>query len=232
MMRTLRLSSLATLLLFFTMSMVHAGLLDDLTNDDVAGGLKQALTQGAERAVTVLGKVDGFLGNPKVKIPLPANLAKVDAMMRRFRLGKYSDELITTMNRAAEAAVPEAKTLLVDAVKGMSVNEAKTILTGPDNAATQYFRQYTSDALKAKFLPIVEQATKNVKLATVYESFAGKAAKFGLIKAEQSDLDQYVTGKALEGLYATIAEEEKAIRANPVKRTTDMARKVFGALIK
>ncbi len=222
----------AALTFFLSFSTAHAGLLDDLSNGDVSTGLKEALSQGAERAVTELAKADGFLGNPKIKIPLPEDLAKVDSLMRKVRMGKYADELITTMNRAAEAAVPEAKTLLQDAVKGMSIAEAKTILTGPENAATEYFRKHTADALKTKFLPIVEQATQKVKLASVYDNFAGKAAKFGLIKSEQTNLNDYVTGKALDGLYATIAEEEKAIRANPVKRTTSIVQKVFGALIK
>lgn len=221
-----------TFSLMFGLGTSYAGLLDQLTNTEVTSGLKDALTQGAQKAVTELGKADGFLGNPKIKIPLPENLVKVDALMRKVRLGKYSDELITTMNRAAESAVPEAKTLLVDAVKAMSVDEAKTILTGPDNAATEYFRKHTADALTGKFRPIVEKATEKVQLAKVYEKFAGKAASFGLVKGEQTDLNAYVTGKALDGLYATIAEEEKAIRANPVKRGTDMAKKVFGALIK
>ena len=223
--------------LFMTVAMAlgfnlaRAGALDELTSTETANGLKEALIQGASKAVAQIGTLDGFLGNPKIKIPLPENLQKADSLMRKMRLGKYSDELITTMNRAAEAAVPEAKTLLTEAVKSMTIADAKTILTGPDNAATQYFRTHTSDALKAKFLPIVVQATQRVKLAQVYDKFAGKAAAFGLLKSEQTDLNDYITGKALDGLYATIAEEEKAIRANPVKQTASLVKKVFGALI-
>lgn len=206
--------------------------LADLSNSEVASGLKEALEQGATKAVAQIGKPDGFLQNAKIKIPLPENLAKVESAMRKVRLGKYADELITTMNRAAETASAEATGMLVEAVKGMSLEEAKTILSGPENAATEYFRKTTSDGLRAKFLPIVQQATQKVQLARYYDRFAGKAAAFGLMKGEKTDLDGYVTQKTLDGLYATIAEEEKAIRANPVKRTTSMVQKVFGALIK
>ncbi|MFN0313766.1 MAG: DUF4197 domain-containing protein [Burkholderiales bacterium] len=212
-------------------SLARAGALEDLTSTETGNGLKEALLQGASKAVAQIGTLDGFFANPKIKIPLPENFKKADTLMRKMRMGKYSDELILTMNRAAESAVPEAKTLLTEAVKNMTIADAKTLLTGPDNAATQYFRTHTADALKAKFLPIVAQATQRVKLAQVYDKYAGKAASFGLLKPEQSNLNDYVTGKALDGLYATIAEEEKAIRANPVKQTGNLLKKVFGALI-
>lgn len=224
--------TLLGLALLLPVTQVCAGALDQLTNTEVANGLKEALEQGAAKAVAQIGKPDGFLQNAKIKIPLPENLAKVESAMRKMRLGKYADELVTTMNRAAETASAEATGMLVEAVKGMSLDEAKSILTGPENAATEYFRKTTSEGLRAKFLPIVQQATQKVQLARYYERFAGKAAAFGLLKGEQTDLDGYVTQKTLDGLYATIAEEEKAIRANPVKRTTAMVQRVFGALIK
>lgn len=213
-------------------SPARAGALENLTNSEVAEGLKEALIQGANKAVGQIGKTDGFLQNAKIKIPMPENLAKVESAMRKLRMGKYADELVVTMNRAAETATSEATAMLVDAVKAMTVNEAKSILTGPENAATEYFRKTTSEGLRAKFLPIVEQATNKVQLAKYYDKFAGKAASVGLLKSEQTDLNGYVTQKALDGLYTTIADEEKAIRANPVKRTTSMVQKVFGALIK
>lgn len=224
--------ALLGLALLLPVMQAGAGALDQLTNTEVANGLKEALEQGAAKAVAQIGKPDGFLQNAKIKIPLPENLAKVESAMRKVRLGKYADELVTTMNRAAETASAEATGMLVEAVKGMSLDEAKSILTGPENAATEYFRRTTSEGLRAKFLPIVQQATQKVQLARYYERFAGKAAAFGLLKGEQTDLDGYVTQKTLDGLYATIAEEEKAIRANPVKRTTAMVQRVFGALIK
>jgi hypothetical protein len=208
----------------------HALSLDQLTNKDTVGGLKEALTQGAGKAVDVLGRTDGFLGNPKVRIPLPEKLEKAADTMRSFGMGKYVDELETTMNRAAEAAVPEAKKLLVDSIRKMSVEDAKGILTGPDNAATEYFRRTTSAPLGERFKPIVQKAMAKVKLTQKYNKFAGKAARFGLIDEENAHLDQYITAKALDGLYLMIAEEEKAIRANPVDAVGKLAKKVFGAL--
>jgi len=223
-----QLLALATALTFATAAWALS--LDQVTNKDAVGGLKEALTQGAGTAVASLGKADGFLGNPKVKIPLPENLKKAEGLMRSVGMGKYADELEVSMNRAAEAAVPQAKALLVDSIKKMSVQDAKGILTGGDDAATQYFRRTTSAPLAEKFKPIVDQAMAKVKLAQKYDQFAGKAAGLGLIKAEDSHLDNYVTGKALDGLYLMIAEEEKAIRKDPLGAAGSLAKKVFGAL--
>jgi len=206
--------------------------LKDISNTDAVGGLKEALEKGAGSAVGKLGKMDGFLGNERVKIPLPESLQKADKTMRRFGMSKYADELVVTMNRAAEAAVPEAKVLLIDAVKTMSVEDAKGILTGGETSATDYFRRKTSAPLAVKFRPIVEQATTKVGLARSYNNFAGKASRWGLISKEQANLDDYVTQKALEGLFLMIADEEKAIRANPVEQGSKLISKVFGALLK
>lgn len=202
----------------------------DLSNQEAAGGLKDALIQGAGAAVGKLGVTDGFLGNPKVKIPLPDSLKKAEKAMRMFGMGKQADELVVRMNRAAEAAVPEAKTLLVDAVKNMSLSDAKGILTGGDDAATQYFKKTTSAPLTEKFLPIVKEATNNVQLAQQYNKFAEAGSKFGLIKKDQANLEQYVTQKALDGLYLMMAEEEKAIRKDPLSAGSSLVKKVFSAL--
>ena len=204
--------------------------LGDISNKDAVGGLKQALSQGATKAVATLGKPDGFLGNPKVRIPLPDSLQKAEGMMRRFGMGKQADELVTSMNRAAEAAVTEAKPLLLDAVKQMSVEDAKKILNGGDDAATRYFREKTAAPLTQKFLPIVRQATVKVQLAEKYDQFAGAGKKFNLVKEEDARLENYVTRKALDGMYLLIAEEERAIRQNPVAAAGNLAKKVFGAL--
>lgn len=220
--------ALFTGLAFF--SAAHALSLDQLTNRDAVGGLKEALTQGAGKAVATLGRTDGFLGNPKVKIPLPENLKKAEGIMRSLGMGKYADKLEVSMNRAAEAAVPQAKALLIDSIRKMSVQDAKGILTGGDDAATQYFRRTTSGLLAKKFKPIVDKAMAKVKLAQKYDQFAGKAARFGLIGEEDSHLDNYVTAKALDGLYLMIAEEEKAIRQDPLGAAGKLAKKVFGAL--
>lgn len=201
-----------------------------LSNQDAVSGLKAALEKGSGAAVDLLGKADGFLGNGAVRIPLPDSLRKYEKLMRNVGMGKYADELILTMNRAAEAAVPEAKKLFVDAVKKMSVQDAKGILTGGQTSGTEYFKRSTTDQLKARFLPIVKQATAKVKLAEKYNQYAQKGVQFGLVKKEQANLDDYVTQKALDGLFYMVAEEEKKIRQDPVKAGSDIIRKVFGAL--
>jgi len=225
--RTIALS----LFLFFASFNVHALDISDISNRDAVAGLKAALNKGASSAVGKLGKADGFLGNDRVKIPLPDSLQKLDGTLRRFGMEKYSDELIVTMNRAAEAAVPEAKTLLINAVKDMSVQDAKGILTGGDTSATEYFRGKTSKPLAAKFLPIVQRATAKVGLVQKYDEFAGKASRLGLVDESQTNLENYVTQKALDGLFLMIADEEKAIRANPVEQGSKLLSKVFGALL-
>ena len=204
--------------------------LDKLSNQDAVSGLKAALEKGSAVAVAALGKTDGFFGNQQVKIPLPESIRSAEKIMRNVGMGKYADELILTMNRAAEAAVPEAKVLLVNAVKNMSVQDAKGVLTGGNTAGTEYFKRATSEQLRAKFLPIVQNATKKVDLASKYNQYADKGAKFGLVKKEDANLDSYVTQKALEGLFFMVAEEEKKIRANPVQAGSDILKKVFGAL--
>jgi len=204
--------------------------LSDLSNADAAAGMKEALIQGAGKAAGKLGVVDGFLGNPAVKIPLPDSVQRAERVMRMFGMGKQADEVILRMNRAAEAAVPEAKVLLINAVKQMSVADAKNILTGGDDAATQYFRKTTSAPMAEKFLPIVQKAMADVQLAQQYNKFAETGAKYGLVKKEQANLEQYVTQKALDGVYLMMAEEEKAIRKNPMKQASSLLKKVFGAL--
>lgn len=204
--------------------------LGNITDSEASGGLREALTQGAGRAVEMLGRKDGFLANKKVKIPLPDGLAQVEPVMRMAGRGKDFDNLVTAMNRAAEAAVPEAKTLLVDAVKQMSVEDARNILTGGDDSATRYFKSKTQARLGEKFLPIVKQSTDRLALAEQYNKLAGQAASFGLVKGEDAQIEGYVTRKALDGLYLMIAEEEKAIRRNPVQAAGSLAQKVFGML--
>ncbi|MCX7160937.1 MAG: DUF4197 domain-containing protein [Proteobacteria bacterium] len=204
--------------------------LESITNQDATTGLREALVKGSQVAVEALGKQDGFFGNGKVKIPLPESAQKVEKVMRQFGMGKQADELILTLNRAAEAAMPEAKVLLVDAVKKISVQDAKGILTGGQDSATQYFKRTSSDQLRAKFLPIVKKATEKVKLAQKYDEYAEKGVKFGLVKKEDANLDNYVTQKALDGLFVMVAEEEARIRQNPAEAATSILKKVFGAL--
>ncbi len=201
-----------------------------LSNADAAGGLKEALTQGASQAVELLGRNGGFLNNPKVKIPLPGVLEQAEPLLRMAGRGKDMDQLVKTMNGAAEAAVPEAKALLMDAVKAMSVQDAKSILTGGDDSVTRYFRSKTEQALTQRFLPIVTRYTESLAVSTQYNKLAGQAAGVGLVKGEDARIEGYVTRKALDGLYLMIAEEEKAIRHNPLGAAGNLAKKVFGAL--
>lgn len=204
--------------------------LASFSNKDQIASLKQALTQGAETAVMNLAKENGYLGNDKVRIPLPESLQKADILLRKVGMEQYADDLATSINRAAEAAVPEAKNLLVGAVKKMSVEDAKGILTGGNDAATQYFRKKTETALSGKFKPIVAKSMQRVKLAEKYDQFAEKGAKVGLVNERDTKMDDYITRKALDGLFLMMAEQEKTIRANPLEATGSLAKKVFSAI--
>lgn len=204
--------------------------LDRISSKEAAAGLKAALEKGSQAAVATLGRSDGFFGNPQVKIPLPDSLERAEKLMRRFGMGRHADDLILTMNRAAEAAVPEARKLFVDAVRKMPLQDAKDILQGGDTAGTEYFRRSTQAELRKRFLPIVKQATAKVGLAQQYNEYAEKGAALGLVKKEDANLDDYVTQKALDGLFFMVAEEEKRIRKDPVGAGTAIIRKVFGAL--
>lgn len=204
--------------------------LANFSNKDQIGSLRQALTQSANTAVSNLSKKDGYLGNDKVRIPLPESLESTANAMRRIGLGKYSDELVTSMNRAAEAAAPEAKALLLDAIKKMSVADAKSILTGGNNAATQYFRSNTEPSLKSKFKPIINKAMQKVNIAEKFDRVSRSADKYALRDIQYEKIDDYITRKAIDGLFLAIAEKEAAIRANPMEATGDLAKKVFSAI--
>lgn len=207
-----------------------AAQVEGISNTEAASGLKQALADGSAAAVGLLGKQDGFLANPKVKIPLPPALQRIESALRYTGMKRQADELVVAMNRAAEAAVPEAKTLLIDAVKQMTLTDAKGILTGGDTAATDYFRRTTRTQLTGRFRPIVKKVTDQVGLAEQYNGIAGQAAQLGLIKDQQASVDGYVTEKALDGLYLMIAEQEKTFRANPMAAASDIVKRVFGAI--
>jgi hypothetical protein len=204
--------------------------LDDITNAEALRGVRQALTDGSLAAVAKLGVENGYFKNPKVKIPLPPSLQRVERGLRVFGMKREADELVLAMNRAAEAAVPEAKLLLTDAVRKMSIQDAKGILTGGDTAATDYFKRATRPQLTQRFLPIVKNATDRVGLAQQYNSLAEQGAALGLVKEEEANIERYVTQKALDGLYYMIGEQEKAFRRDPVGATSSIVRKVFGAI--
>jgi len=220
----------ALAVLSFLLPLAALAGIESIAPKDSVSGLKTALNQGASRAVAQLGAVDGFLKNPKVKIPLPPALKKADKALRMVGMGGDADDLIVAMNRAAEAAVPEAKVLLVDAVKQMSLDDARQILTGGDDAATQYFKRVSYDKLQQRFLPLVKQKTDHAQLAKQYNELAGEAAKFGLVDAKDANVEGYVTRKALDGLFLVIADEERAIRKDPLGQSSKILRSVFGAL--
>jgi len=201
-----------------------------LTEFDASAGIRAALERGADSAVSLLGRTDGFLGNPKVRIPLPGALNDAVGLLKTMGQGQKIDDLITAMNRAAEAAVPQAKTLLVSAIKSMTVEDARKIVSGGDNSVTEFFQGKTRAPLSQKFLPIVTTATQKVDLADKYNAVAGKASSFGLVKKEDANIQQYVTGKALDGLYLMIGEEEKKIRKDPIGTGSAILQKVFGSL--
>lgn len=219
-----------------------ASALSALSQDQMAGGLKDALGNGLQHAITTLGHAGGFLTNLNVKIPMPEKLQAVEKTLRALKQDKYADDFVATMNHAAESAVPEAAGVFGDAVKQMSIDDAQAILTGPPDAATQFFRRTTQTNLCARFLPIVQQATAKTGVTSTYKNMMAKAGGGGslggmlggleknYLGADALDLDAYVTGKALDGLFKMVADEEKNIRANPVARTTDLMKQVFGAV--
>ena len=212
-----------------------------LSQDQLVQGLKEALSKGVEQAIGNLGKEDGFLKDLNVKIPMPQNLQKVEKTLRALHQDQLADEFVTTMNRAAEKAVPEAASVLADSVKQMSIADASAILTGTNNAATQYFRRTSETNLFTRFHPIVQKATEEAGVTKVYKQMMDKASlgsSFGggfgssLFSGKAPDLDSYITHKALDGLFVKIADEEKRIRENPAARTSDLLQKVFGAVTK
>jgi Protein of unknown function (DUF4197) len=207
-----------------------AGALATLTSGESTDGLKQALGQATTVAVARLGKADGFMGDPTVRIPLPGKLQKATKTLRRLGLNKQTDALVLAMNRAAEAAVPEASALFKDSIRQMSVNDAMGILKGPEDAATRFFRDAMTDKLAARFLPIVSKATADVQLAQRYNDVAGKASALGLVEPRDANLDDYVTRKTLDGLFLMMAKEEAAIRKDPLGQANTLLRKVFGAI--
>jgi hypothetical protein len=218
-----------------------------LSQDQMAQGLREALGKGLQQAISQLGRDGGFLTNFNVKIPMPASLQKVESALRTMKQDQLVDNFVITMNHAAEQAVPEAGSVFADALKQMSIEDAKSILSGPSDAATQYFQRTTQTNLYAKFYPIVKKATENAGVTAAYKNLMDKANVGNLtqklgglggllgsspVAQDTTDIDAYVTNKAMDGLFKMVAEEEKQIRQNPVARTTDLLQKVFGAVKK
>lgn len=223
-----------TIALLIPMSLLAASAyaisLSDLSNQDASSGLKAALETGSNAAVNKLGAEGGFLDNAKVRIPLPKILEQARPILKMTGKGQQLDDLVVQMNRAAESAVPMAKPLLIDAVKSMSISDAKNILTGGDTSVTDFFRAKTQDKLAVQFLPVVKKVTDRSGVATKYNAAMSLAPKMGMLAKDQTTVEGYVTQRALDGLYTMIAEEEKAIRADPLGTGSKLIGKVFGAL--
>jgi hypothetical protein len=214
--------------LYLAAASAHALSLSDVSNQDASGGLRAALDKGSSAAVAKLGAENGFLNNDKVKIPLPKLLEQARPLLKMTGRGQQLDELVVSMNHAAEAAVPMAKPLLVNAVKSMTFTDAKNILMGGDTSVTDFFRDKTSAKLAIQFLPVVKKVTDKSDLSAKYNGVMDQAAKLGVVK--QQTVEEYVTQRALDGLYTMIGEEEKAIRADPIGSGSKLIGKVFGAL--
>ncbi|OYY95318.1 MAG: hypothetical protein B7Y41_02100 [Hydrogenophilales bacterium 28-61-23] len=204
-------------------------LLGAISGPEATQALRESLQRGARTAIAELGRENGFFGDPKRKIGLPKNFAKADSILRGMGHGKKVDDLILAMNRAAEAASPKAEALVLDAVQKMTIDDAKAILTGGDNAATEYFRKTTEQQLAETLMPVIKSVTKNSEFVRAYGKLAGILAKFG-IKSEQDTVERYVNKKALEGIYSRIGEEERHLRANPSQYAGSLLGKVFGLL--
>ncbi len=203
-----------------------------ISDTEISGGLKEALSKGVKFAVDSLGRENGYLDNARVKIPLPKSLQKLEKGLRVAGQGKAVDEFVGSMNHAAEKAVPVAIDVFVDAIKQMSFDDARKILfSGQDDSATQFFRRTSEETLRGKFRPIVEEFTEKTGVTNKYKTMIGKAGFAAqLLGKDATDLDGYVTQKALDGLFLLVADEEKKIRENPIGRTTSLLRKVFGIL--
>jgi hypothetical protein len=212
---------------FLKKAMKTVGGEKSLTNDEIVKGLKEALEIGTSTAVNTVSKTDGYLKNPQIKIPLPENVKKVEKLLRATGFSDQVDEFELSMNRAAERAAPEAKNIFWDAIKQMTFTDAREILDGQDNAATLYFEDKTSDRLQEIFKPITHQAMSEVGTTRYYQSLDDKIKTIPFADQMSFDLDQYVTEKALGGLFLMLAEEEKKIRQDPAARVTDLLKKVF-----
>jgi hypothetical protein len=201
------------------------------SDTEVVAGLKAALEEGTRYAVDTLGKEGGYLDNASVRIPMPDNLVWVEKSLRSLGQDQLADEFVASMNHAAEQAVPEAAAIFTDTIQAMSLDDARAILHGPDDAATQYFRNHTESALTERMLPIVTRTTENTGVTSAYKRMLASAGGMtSLLAGDATDVDAYVTRQALDGLFSMIAVEEKRIRENPLARSSELLRKVFGSV--
>lgn len=200
-----------------------------LTTTEVAQGLKEALIKGISKGSDLVSQVDGYFKNPEIKIPFPPEVKKVEERLRQIGLGNEVDKFVLTLNRGAEDAAREAKPIFIEAIRSMTIEDAWAILRGEDDAATQYLKRTTSGLLKEKFKPVIQNSLNKVNATKYYSDIVTRYNQIPLVQKVNPDLDDYATDKAIEGLFLMIAKEEKNIRENPVARTTELLKKVFGA---
>lgn len=204
------------------------GQVSGLSDAKIASGLKEALQVGTQNAVSLTGRPDGYFKNAAIKILMPSQLQPIEKGLRAGGYGSQIDELVLSMNRAAERAAPAAKPIFLDAITAMSFDDARKILTGSQTAATEYFKGKTSDKLTAAFQPVVAQSMNEVGVTRQYKELMGRTQTIPFLKSEVFDLDHYVVAKSLDGLFYVLGQEEQKIRANPTARATDLLKQVFG----
>jgi hypothetical protein len=204
-------------------------LLAAISGPEATQALRESLEQGARKAITTLGRENGFLGDPSVKIGLPKNFARAEKFLRSVGYGQKIDDLVLAMNRAAETATPKAQELLLESIRKMSISDAKAVLTGGDNAATEYFRKSTEVQLTETLMPVVRSVTEKSDFVRAYNGLASKLVKYG-VKSDQQTVERYVNKKALDGIYFRIGEEERNLRANPTRYAGGLLGKVFGLM--
>lgn len=200
-----------------------------LTTEQVVAGLKEALIKGISTGSAQAARVDGYFKNPKIKIPFPSDVQRVEDKLRQIGLGNEVDKFVMTLNRGAEDAAKEAKPIFITAIKSMTIQDAWGILKGEDDAATQYLIRTTSGQLKAKFKPVIKSSLEKVNATKYYGDIVNTYNKIPFTEKVNPDLDDYAADKAVEGLFYLVAQEEKKIRENPVARTTELLKKVFAA---
>jgi len=227
------------LMLVLSSTLAYAGLADVLKGfgsaqkggpdeSTTASGLKEALTIGAEKAVSSVSHVDGYFGNQAIKILMPESIQKVADVLGKVGYQKQVDDFVLSMNRAAEKAAPQARSIFVDAIKGMTIQDAKKILGGGDTAATEFFKEKTHDKLFSAFKPVVSSSMAEVGVTRSYKEMMGKYESIPFMDKKSLDLDNYVTNKAMDGLFYMVGQEEKKIRTDPAARVTDLLKTVFG----
>jgi len=235
-----RICFLVLIISFFLINLTHAGLLDDVMKNigssgkeqsdesTIVSGLKEALSIGTDKAVKNVSQVDGYFGNQVIKILMPKNIQKVADILGKVGYQKQVDNFVLSMNQAAEKAAPKAASIFVDAIKGMTIEDARKILNGGDTAATEFFKSKTHDKIYSAFKPIISLSMNEVGVTRSYKEMMGKYESLPFMSKESVDLDHYVTSKAIDGLFYMVGQEEKKIRTDPAARVTDLLKTVFG----